>query len=111
MSVGRNQLYMEDIIEKITELEKKSADEIERIKLLCNKKIDNAKSTIEEQRTIKKKEIIEDNKKRKIKKIEVAKLKIEEERSTILSEKDQLLKDFELCKRLKEYVISIILEP
>ena len=100
---------MDDIIKKIIEVEKVCSEDIESAELEYKKNIETLRYKLENKKAQAKDEILESNKKRFKSAIEEANEHVTKELNEIHKEKDQLIKDRELCKAIKERIVSIVL--
>jgi hypothetical protein len=100
---------MNDIIKKIIEVERVCSQDIENAVLEYRKKIETLKYELENRKAQAKAEILESNKKRFRSAVEEANEHVRKELSEIHKEKDLLIQDRELCKAIKERIVSIVL--
>jgi DNA gyrase/topoisomerase IV subunit A len=100
---------MNDIIKKIIEVERVCSEDIENAALEYRKKIETIRYELENRKAQAKAEILESNKKRFRSAVEEANEHVRKELSEIPKEKDLLIQDKELCKAIKESIVSIVL--
>jgi len=100
---------MDDIIKKIVEVEKVCSEDIESAALEYKKKIETLRYELENKKAQAKAEILESNKKRFRSAVEEANEHVRKDLSEIHKEKDLLIQDRELCKAIKERIVSIVL--
>jgi len=100
---------MNDIIKKIIEVERACSEDIENAALEYKKKIETLRYELENKKAQEKAEILERNKKRFRSAVEEANEHVKKELNEIHKEKDMLIQDKELCKAIKERIVSIVL--
>ena len=101
---------MDDIIKKIVEVEKACSEDVEHAALEYRGKIDTLKHELENKKAQAEAEILESNKKRSKSLVDDANEQVKAELTEIHKETDLLIQDKELCKAIKERIVSIVLE-
>ena len=101
---------MDDIIKKIVEVEKACSEDVEHAALEYRGKIDMLKHELEDKKAQAEAEILESNKKRYKSLVEDTNEQVKAELKEIHEETDLLIQDRELCKAIKERIVSIVLE-
>ncbi|MCP4129491.1 MAG: hypothetical protein GY754_00605 [bacterium] len=101
---------MKNAIQNIVEAEKEFNNRVEEVRAESKRKINELRSRIANEKPAAINAILKESKERKKTTIEDALKKAEQEQAEISKEKEFLIANAELCKTVKERIISILLE-
>lgn len=101
---------MDDVIARIVDIERQCSADIEEARIASEKKIADHKRMIEEKKARERAGMISAENTRLTKSVEEAKKQIEDSSAAIRSDRDKLFHDPVLNERIKQDIISILLE-
>ena len=101
---------MDNVIARIVDIERQCSADIEEARIASEKKIADHKRLLEEKKDRECAQIISAENTRLTKSVEEAKRQIEDSSAAIRSDRDKLFHDPVLNERIKQDIISILLE-